>query len=211
MSKFNRFATKLDIIAREAFGTFEQLDKRMRDAQNKLKNYPERHGLVPAEYQAEQAKARASYFEAKAAMDKAKRELPDNARKEAAIVREELEKALFDKFAVHPDQVNIQTMELLKSGILKDSEYVFLVNDAIEHENYTMARIIAKQAEDMANTRPANEAVILRHVAEIGKKDYSADFLSTYDGLVEIMNRCLNNLDMADHWGEFTMEITEGF
>lgn len=211
MSKFNRFAAKLDNVARETFGTFERLEKKQREAQQRMKNYPDRAGIVSPEYIAEQAKARAAYYDSKAAMDKAKHELPDKARRDAANLRKELEKELFIKFAPRPDHVNMQTIELLKSGILKDSEYVFLARDAIEHENYTMARIISKQAENMANARPATEAMILREAAEIGKRDQSADYLSTFDGLTDIMNRCLNNLSMSDHWGELTRDIVEGF
>ena len=204
MSKFNKYATKLDIIARTAFSQFEKAEKREREAQDRMKKYPQRGGIVSPEYQAEQAKATAEYYDSKMAMNKIKQNVPPQAMKE-------LEKAVFDTFSPKPSAVDMQTMELLKCDVLKDREYLHLVNSAINSENYTMARIIGQFAEQKANTLPHEDSIVLRQTAAIGKQDFGAVYLQSFDNMIDIMNRCLNNSGIMDRWGEFTRDSVEGF
>lgn len=211
MSKFNKYATKLDTIARNAFSQFEKAEKREREAQGKMKKYPQRSGIVTPEYQAEQAKATAEYYDSKMAMNKIKQNVPPQAMKEAQELRSELEKAVFDTFSPKPSAVDIQTMELLKCDVLKDREYLHLVNSAINSENYTMARIIGQFAEQKANTLPHEDSIVLRQTASIGKQDFGAVYLQSFDNMIDIMNRCLNNSGIMDRWGEFTRDSVEGF
>lgn len=211
MSKFNKYATKLDTIARNAFSQFEKAEKREREAQGKMKKYPQRSGIVTPEYQAEQAKATAEYYDSKMAMNKIKQNVPPQAMKEAQELRSELEKAVFDTFSPKPSAVDMQTMELLKCDVLKDREYLHLVNSAINSENYTMARIIGQFAEQKANTLPHEDSIVLRQTASIGKQDFGAVYLQSFDNMIDIMNRCLNNSGIMDRWGEFTRDSVEGF
>lgn len=211
MSKFNKYATKLDNIARNAFSQFEKAEKREREAQGKMKKYPQRSGIVTPEYQAEQAKATAEYYDSKMAMNKIKQNVPPQAMKEAQELRSELEKAVFDTFSPKPSAVDMQTMELLKCDVLKDREYLHLVNSAINSENYTMARIIGQFAEQKSNTLPHEDSIVLRQTASIGKQDFGAVYLQSFDNMIDIMNRCLNNSGIMDRWGEFTRDSVEGF
>ena len=211
MSKFNKYATKLDIIARAAFSQFEKAEKREREAQDRMKKYPQRGGIVSPEYQAEQAKATAEYYDSKMAMNKIKQNVPPQAMKEAQELRSELEKAVFDTFSPKPSAVDMQTMELLKCDVLKDREYLHLVNSAINSENYTMARIIGQFAEQKASTLPHEDSIVLRQTASIGKQDFGAVYLQSFDNMIDIMNRCLNNSGIMDRWGEFTRDSVEGF
>lgn len=211
MSKFNRFATKFDIIARGVISDFEKAERREREAQDKLKQYPQRAGIVSPEYQAEQAKANAEYLDAKLAMNKLKQDRPAQAMKAIKELRGELEKALFDTFAPRASAVDMQCVELLNSGVLTDNEYLYLVQDALNNGNYTMARMIGHKAEQLANDRPHEEAITLRHAAQIGKQDHSAPYLETFDNLTDIFTRCVNNPGIMDRWGEFTRDTMEAF
>lgn len=211
MSKFNKYATKLDIIARGVISDFEKAERREREAQDKMKQYPQRAGIVNPEYQAEQAKANAEYLDAKLAMNKLKQDRPAQAMKAIKELRGELTTALFDTFAPRAKAVDMQCVELLNSGVLTDDEYLYLVQDAVKNENYTMARMIGHKAEQLANDRPHEEAITLRHAAQIGKQDHSAPYLETFDNLTDIFTRCVNNPGIMDRWGEFTRDTMEAF
>lgn len=211
MSKFNKFATKLDIIVRGTLSEYEKAEKREREAQDRMKKYPERAGILNPEYQAEQAKAKAEYLDAKVAMNKLQQEKPAQAMKAIRELRQELENALFSSFSPKASAVDMQCVELLKSGILTDKEYLYLVQDAVNNGNYTMARMIGCHAEQLANNKPHEEATVLRHASQIGKHDYSADYLETFDNLTDIAKRCMDNPAIMDRWGEFTREAMEAF
>ena len=211
MSKFNRFATKLDIIVRGTLSEFEKAEKREREAQDKLKNYPQRTGIVSPEYQAEQAKAKAEYLDAKVFMNRLKQEKPAQTMKAIRELRGELENALFNAFSPKASAVDMQCVELLKSDVLTDSEYLYLAQDAVNNGNYTMARMIGHKAEQLANNRPHEDAVILRHAAQIGKQDFSAPYLETFDNLTDVARRCMDNPAIMDRWGEFTRDTMEEF
>ena len=86
-----------------------------------------------------------------------------------------------------------------------------MVKNALQNENYTMARIIGQYAEQKANSLPQQDGIILREAATIGKQDFGAVYLQSFDNMIDIMNRCLNNSGIMDRWGEFTRDSVEGF
>lgn len=212
MGRFDKYGTKLDMIVREAIEEMEKAEKAEREAKRNLDKYPDRAGNVSPEYAADQARAKAHHIEAAAALKAARQNVPDQARRELRELRGKLESALFEGFAAHPDAVDMQAMALLNSGILRPEEYVYLVREALDKGNYTMARMIGRAADDAAKKTDSTEgASTLRVAAVEGKKDFPAHYLRAYDDLVDIANRCLNNPAIADQWGAFTRETIEAF
>ena len=76
--------------------------------------------------------------------------MPDQTRAEVAKIRSALEKAVTDFYAADPKAIDANTMELLKSGILKPAEYARLFDAADNGDNATMCRLIAQAAENAA-------------------------------------------------------------
>ena len=211
MGRFNKYGTKLDMIVREALGEIEKAEKAEREAKRNFDKYPDRAGMSP-DYAADQARAKANHIEAAAALKATRQNVPDQARQEMRELRGKLETALFEGFAARPDAVDMQAVALLNSGILKPQEYVYLVREALDKGNYTMARMIGQAAEDEAKKTDSTEAApVLRVAAMEGKKDFSAHYLRAFDDLVDIANRCLNNPAIADQWGAFTRDTIEAF
>ena len=212
MGRFNKYGTKLDMIVRGAIEEMEKAEKAEREAKRNLEKYPERAGNVPPDYAAHQARAKANHIEAAAALKSARQNAPEQARQEMRELRGKLEAALLEGFAARPDAVDMQAVTLLNSGILKPQEYVYLVREALDKGNYTMARMIGQAADDEAKKTDSTEAApVLRLAAMEGKKDYPAHYLRAFDDLVDIANRCLNNPAIADQWGAFTRDTIEAF
>lgn len=212
MGRFDKYATKFDLIIRGALAEMDKAEKAEREAKKELDNYPPRTGAVPAEYQAKQARAKANHLEAVAALKNARDNVPYNCMMDVKELREKLEKALFEGFAANPAAVDMQAVELLKSGILKPDEYMHLVNDALAQGNYTMVRMIAHIAEERAKTEQSEDkARALRAVGNAGKADYPAQYLKAYDDLTDIAKRCINNPALRDQWGTFSRDTLEAF
>lgn len=212
MGRFNKYGTKLDMIVRGAIEEMEKAEKAEREAKRNLDKYPDRAGNVSPDYAADQARAKANHIEAAAALKATRQNVPDQTRRELRELRGKLEAALLEGFAPRPDAVDMQAVALLNSGILKPEEYVYLVREALDKGNYTMARMIGRAAEDEAKKTDSTEAApVLRVAAMEGKEDFSAHYLRAFDDLVDIANRCLNNPAIADQWGAFTRDTIEAF
>jgi hypothetical protein len=108
-------------------------------------------------------------------------------------------------------------MELLKSGIVKGSEYMRLLRKAQDGGNHTMARLIGKYAADAAAARAENngfnddEAKALRMVDYAAKADTGKDRIDAFDDMTALYGRCVKNPYMIDHWERFTAEVVEKF
>ena len=107
------------------------------------------------------------------------------------------------------------TLELLKSGVLKPDEYGRLMNTAQESENYTMARIIGKFAGDAvaetARTYGENSRQVqdLKLVSYMANQNSGSDTLAYFDAMAETFERTSNNPAMIGAWSELTSEIVE--
>jgi hypothetical protein len=64
MSEFNNYARKMDEIARAAFDEYSKAADRERRAEDARRQYPQRQGVVSADYAATSARAQADYLEA---------------------------------------------------------------------------------------------------------------------------------------------------
>lgn len=216
MSKFNNYAKRLDEQAKAAFKAFRDAEAAYKKAEAKAKEYPPRNGFVDANYAAKSARAQADFLEAKQAFDAARRAFRDSDTQFNGM-RRELAAAIDDAYSADPAQLDGNTLELLKSGILTASEYTKLLEQAKAANNATMVRMIGKYAGDAAKARGESygmndrEATALR-LAEYNSRSYTGgDRLEAFDNMVNLYHRCTNNPAMIDHWDELNGEIVEKF
>ena len=216
MSKFNSYAKKLDEQARAAFKAYRDAEAAYKKAEQKAREYPQRNGMVNADYAAKSARAQADFLEAKQAFDAARRAFRDSDTQFNGM-RRELAAAIDDAYSADPAQLDTATLELLKSGILTGSEYAKLLEQAKAASNPTMVRMIGRYAGEAAKARGEShgmndrEATALR-MAEYNSRSYTGgDRLQAFDNMVELYHRCTNNPAMIDHWDEFTAETVENF
>lgn len=216
MSKFNDYARKVDKIAQAIFAEYTEAENALKAAEAQSRKYPQHHGAVDYEYAARSARAQADLMEAKNKLKKVQERMTAH-NSDIAAIRKELAAALDAEYSADPAALDGSTLELLKSGILRDSEYVRLMNSAAEAGNTTMQRIIGKYAADAAEEvakkygEGDQRAMNLRAVAyhsDTGDVDAK---LGMFDVLAEAFQRTTNNTGMISHWDSLTGEIVESF
>ena len=125
-------------------------------------------------------------------------------------MRTELEKAVSDKFAARPSDIDHDVLTLLNSSILTPSEFVRLFNEATTP---TMKRLIAhsagEAAERLKDDREASR--ILRNVANAGVRYSGTPFLAAFDGLRDILRRTIRNPAMSKNYGDLAAPFLEVF
>ena len=214
MGKFNSYGKKINEIAAAAFEDYRKAEAAYKKAEEQRNKYPQRMGMVDAEYAAKSARAQADFLEAKEAFTKAKNGLQSH-NAEIAALRKQLVAELDDHYAADPAKLDGGTLELLKSGILKPNEYAKLMNEASASGNHTMARMIAKYAENAAadvgkrygeNSEQARE---LRAIGYAANRNNGSDTLGAFDVMAEVYSRTSNNPAMMSAWGELTDAAAE--
>ena len=212
MSKFNDYAKKMNEIANGTFEEYRRAEAAVKSAESRYNAYPRRNGADPA-YMAKSARAEADLAEARNAFDQMRRHLFDDKRREIAAVRAELEKTVFDAFAADPKAVDSNTLALMNSGIMTADEYSRLIDSAIASGNYTMTRLLAKSAADMAEktTGDADVSRSYRLASHKGKGANGHEYLEAFDFLASTFNRCERNIALAGKWDELTAEVVESF
>ena len=189
MSKFNNYAKKLNEIANATFTEYREKSDAVKSAESRHNAYPRRNNADPA-YMAKSARAEADLAEARNAFDQMRRPLVDDKRKEIAAVRAELEKAVFDAFAADPKSVDGNTLALMNSGIMTADEYSRLIDSAIASGNFTMTRLLAKSAADMAEkVTDSDVARSYRLVSHKGKGMDGREYLQAFDFRTDTFNR----------------------
>ena len=211
MSKFNNYAKKLNEIANGTFEEYRRAEAAVKSAESRYNAYPRRNGADPA-YMAKSARAEADLAEARNAFDQMRRHLFDDKRREIAAVRVELEKAVFDAFAADPKSVDANTLALMNSGIMTADEYSHLIDSAIASGNYTMTRLLAKSAADMAEkVTESDVARSYRLVSHKGKGMDGREYLQAFDFLTDTFNRCERNFALSTKWDELTSPVVDSF
>lgn len=211
MSKFNSYARKVNEIANAAFAEYREKEAAVKSAESRYNAFPRRNGADPA-YMAKSARAEADLCEARNAFDQMRRHLFDDKRKEIAVVREELEKAVFDAFAADPKAVDMNTLALMNSGILTAAEYNRLIDASTAAGNHTMVRLLAQSAKDRADkVNDSDTAREYRLVAQKGKGANGREFLEAFDYMGDVFNRCERNFSLAGKWDELTADVVENF
>ena len=211
MSKFNNYAKKLNEIANGTFEEYRRAEAAVKSAESRYNAYPRRNNADPA-YMAKSARAEADLAEARNAFDQMRRHLFDDKRREIAAVRAELEKAVFDAFAADPKSVDGNTLALMNSGIMTADEYSRLIDSAIASGNFTMTRLLAKSAADMAEkVTDSDVARSYRLVSHKGKGMDGREYLQAFDFLTDTFNRCERNFALSTKWDELTSPVVDSF
>lgn len=215
MSRFNTYVQQVNDIAQASFEQINKAEAAYKDAESKYNaNKRPARGAWHADAAtiAKAARAEANYHEAKEAYDKLSRSLPDQTRAEVAKIRSALEKAVTDFYAADPKAIDANTMELLKSGILKPAEYDRLFEVANHGDNATMCRLIAQAAENAAaNAKDEDSARQLRYVANKGRGLDGRHYMQAFDSMADTLDRSLRRTYLIKSWDELTANILENF
>ena len=201
MGNFSEFVARADALADESFTEYTVTKRRFEAAERKRAETPVKHGLVSAEYAVRAAKAEADYLEAREKYETVKRNLPEKSRQMAAI-RADFVAAVNDYFAADPAKLDKATIALLDSNILKPDEYERLMASAERDGNFTMMRLVAAKAVEMADKAPTREGeAILKAVALRGRNVDGSDYIRAFDvGVVSLFERCLKNPSLYSSW-----------
>lgn len=211
MSQFNSFVQEVNDIAQASFEKIQDAEKAYKAAESKRNATPFKKGLG-YEYEAKAARAEAIYREAKADYDKLSRALPDQTRAEVAKVRAKLETAVNAFYTADPKAIDGNTMELLRSGILKPAEYATLFENANQANNATMCRLIAKAAADAAESAKDDDvARQFRHTANRGRDVTGKPYMDAFDSMADALDRSLRRTYLIPKWDELTAHIRENF
>ena len=210
MGAFNKFVTRADALADETFTEYTVTKRRFEAAERKKAETPVKSGLVSAEYAVRAAKAEADYLEAKEKFETVKRGLSEKSREMAAI-RADFVAAVDSHFAADPAKLDKGTLVLLDSGILRPSEYEKLMANAEKNENFTMMRLIAAKAAEVADKAPTREGeAILKAVAMRGRNADGDDFIRAFDaGVVSLFSRCLRNPALYSSWDKLMQPVRD--
>lgn len=213
MSKFSSYAHRVDEIAQTAFAAFQEADAKLKRAEAKVKEYPQRsNGSVTPEYMAQSARAQADLLEAREKLHAAQLNM-NNRISDIAAIRRELAVALQGEFCADPSEVDSATVELLKTGILDANEYEMLYSKAT---TTTMQRLIAHYAglaaEDAAKKYGERDRRVMElRAVSTHSSDGASDKLDQFDVLAYAFQRTANNPAMIGYWGELTANVIEAF
>lgn len=211
MSKFNGYAKRMNEIANATFAEYREKSDAVKAAESRYNAYPRRSGADPS-YMAKSARAEADLAEARAQFEHCRRHLFEGRQRDVAVIRAELVEALNKEYAADPSKVDMQTLELLRSGIMSADEYSRLIDAAASNGNHTMVRLIAKNAADMAEkATDADVARSYRLVSHRGKGNDGNEYLQAFDFLADTFNRCERNFALSTKWDELTAPVVESF
>ena len=211
MSKFNTYIRQINDIAAEAFKEYTAAQDAYKSAESKKNAYPRKNGLG-AEYNAKSARYEADFEEAKATLEAFKRNGFYNHRKRMDEVRKEFVAAVESHFTADPAALDMATLELLKSGILKPAEYNRLMDKAINDSNHTMARMIGQYAKAAAeNAGDRDTATALRSVSYKSNGMNGSNYVEAFDFVTGLYDRCSRNPALYSKWGELVGEVIEKF
>ena len=211
MSKFNNYAKKLNEIANATFTEYRAKSDAVKSAESKYNAYPWRDGADPT-YLAKSARARADLAEARAQFEHCRRHLFEEQRRDIAVIRAELVEALNKEYAADPKAVDANTLALMNSGIMTADEYSRLIDSAIASGNFTMTRLLAKSAADMAEkVTDSDVARSYRLVSHKGKGMDGREYLQAFDFLADTFNRCERNFALSTKWDELTSPVVDSF
>ena len=216
---FGIFFHRADETAKEAFKAYTKALERQSEAESRKKQFPPRFGAVTPEFAAASARAEADYREAVQKVDAIRREMTEGRfADELREHRAALAEAVRDAFTANPEDIDERSLELLKSGILSATEFESLMHKAVDAENYTMARLIGKFAEDAAAARVDDpmtgndaEARQLRAIGTASRQHDGQTILDSFDSLSAIFGMCAKNPSMVSSWDELTSPVIASF
>lgn len=200
MSKYNKYYKEVDTLAKEHFKAIEKAEQKAKDAEEAYNFFKRENGsgegfpMIKAKF----LSLEADYTTAKEELKNTMQEFAEGVTKVDAI-GEELAEEIRNDYGVKPEDVDQNTLELLKSGIVTAEEYVRMFNQA---NNPTMKRLIARYAEENATeeTRPTMQ--ILKKLVENGD-----EYINNFSVLRDAFIRTTGNTAMIPYWEDLTAEI----
>lgn len=216
MSKFKTYAQRVDSMAQEIFEEYTEVQAKFEKAEKRHKDFPQRYGVTDYDYVTQSARAMADYAEAKKRLEDVGRRMAMKVNEIEGIGRE-LAEAIDRDCSVDPARLDMATLELLKSGILRSAEYTSLMEDAQRTGNVTMQRIIGKYAGETAveaskEYGQGDKSVTeLQNVALQGSASSGRDQLEAFGALCDTFKRTANNPSMIPYWDSLTCPIIEAF
>lgn len=219
MSKFSSYVQRADQTAKSAFEEIVEAEDKLRRAEAAVKAYPQRSsGRTTAEYEAKSARAYADLLAAREQLREVQSRKADYIRALDSI-RQELSGALQNEFSADPAALDSNTLELLRSGILRSGEYSKLMQQFQAAGNLTMSRIISRYASSAADEREKMYGKGDQQVMELravgcqcdDDADAVAAKLGQFDVLREAFQRSLDNTSMIGNWVMLTADIIENF
>lgn len=218
VSKYQKYAKEVDVLARTAFTNYTKAEARLIKAQQQAKAFP-RGASHEISYQAKAAAAEAEVAAAKDELIKAKQDL-EGVSAELNEIRSRLVAEVEDSLAADPSQVDLATVELLKSGTLKANEYERLMRKAQAAENTAMIRLAGKYAMSAASAAEkeygadhpkARELREIGLLAEVVDNDRSAHILNQFDYLASALETTSKNPAMIQDWESLTSAVVDSF
>ena len=204
MSRFSSYGQRMNEIAAAAFAEYQKAAAAYKAAEERAREC-KANGARDAEHAARNARANAELLEAQENLRKAKDGIESGKTKVAAL-RKELEAAVNDYYKADPAALDSNTIELLKSGVLKSDEYAALLDKAQQEGNHTMARMVAKYAGERAESLPQHDeqARKLRIVSHVGNSNYGGRTLAAFDVMADVYSRAAKNPHMIEFWEQLT-------
>lgn len=215
MSKYNEYVRKLDNLARSSFEAYAKAKETYDKAEKRYKEDRRPSSgiwVADAERIARAAHAEGDWVTAQDTFKKAKMEY-ERSLDEVDRIRAELEQRINADMIANPAALDANTLELLKSGILKPQEYAHLLEK--NSDNPTMRRMIGEYARQRAaaaerdNDRQARAAFNV--VAQDAQNSDGRQYLEVFDAISGVYRRCVNNPAMIGHWESLTAEPIKNF
>ena len=208
MSKFNQYARQIDRIVKEAAEEFRKAKAAVIDAENIAEKANARRGLnadtrlEASVADAKLQKARDDFRNVKFSMAKI--------NDAVAGVRKEFIAAVDAEYAAKPADIDLQTVELLRSGILGERDYMNLLNTA---PNRTMKKMVAAAFDKwVAGTMmEKSKAINLQQLIAAEKQDDSRKVIDAFDYLADAASRASRNEALFDRWDEVAGNVVENF
>ena len=218
MSNYNKYAQKFNEIAKAAFAEAQKADDALTAAEDAKRQYPQRtgYGITP-DYNVKAAKAQAEYLEAEQQKRAVRDKMGYDYRNQVLKLREELQREIEADYRVKPEQIDTNALELLKSGIMSADEYAAMLQNAAANNNYTMARLVGKYADDAAaevakrygvSDQKAKE---LRYVAIQAKQSHGDKWIDAFDYMLDVYDRATKNPYMRGQWDELCAATVDAF
>lgn len=209
MSKFNQFARRLDKVVKDAAEELKNAKAVVIDAEHIAEKANNRRGLnAETRLEASMAdaklqKARDDYRSVKFCTEKI--------RDAVADIRKEFIAAVDEEYAAKPADVDLQTVELLRSGVLEERDYINLLNNA---PNRTMKKMVANSFDkwiDENKMIDQAKAYRLRNMVAAQRQDESQKIIGAFDYLADAASRASRNEALFDRWDEIAGNIVENF
>lgn len=207
MSKFNVYARRVDDVVRAYAKEYRLAKAAVIDAEEQHNKAKANMGLN-AETRCKEATAAAQLQLARDNFRNVKFNLV-KMNDEVSAIRQELVSAIDSEYAAKSSDIDMQTMELLKSGILTERDYVDLLAHA---QNHTMKRLIAEKMDNWAASLPDKiKATHIRQLAIKARGDDGREYVAAFDYLADAVNRTTKNDALFDRWDDIAKQTIESF